>query len=102
MWDVKRTADGLLSVLFQPLDPARDGGIVWHLLVRFFRRGQRLVFAAEDEEDLDAQLDERLVEREVRQLLMGHERERAAHELQRDFRLRIVERIRGKAMQHAR
>src|SRR5204862_8275360 len=57
---------------------------------------------AEDEKDLHAKLDEALEQREVGDLLIGHQQHRPIDEFQRGLRLRIVERIRGEAVQHAR
>ena len=61
-----------------------------------------IVFAAEDEKDLHAKLDEALEQCEVGDLLIGHQQHRPIDEFQRGLGLRIVERIRGEAVQHAR
>src|SRR5215212_9605404 len=73
----------LNSLLLELRDPLRDAGIVGEFLARLFERDHRVVVAAEDEQDLHAQLREGLVEREVGGVLVRQQRQTAAHELQR-------------------
>src|SRR5207248_11263000 len=72
------------------------------LLARRFERKEGVGFAAEDEEDLHAKLDERLIEGEVGERLQLEKRRSAVDELQRHFGLGVVERIGGEAVEHAR
>src|ERR1041385_9405336 len=86
----------------ESFDPFGNRRIIRELLARFLQRRERVGVAPEDEEDLDAQLDEVLVEREVGHLLRREQGERAVDEFQRGVRLGVVERVGSEAVQHAR
>src|SRR5688500_7464952 len=73
----------------QLLDPLRDRRVVREVLARFFEAGEGVVVAAEDEENLDAELDEALVEAVVDGRVGGEKGEGAVDELQRDLGLRV-------------
>src|SRR5256885_14529158 len=88
--------------LIQFLDPSCDRRIVGKFLARFFERDERVALFAEDEKNLHAKLDERLIQREVGERIVREKRQRAIDELQRHLRLRVVERVGGEAVEHAR
>ena len=72
------------------------------MFARGFDRSERVGVAAEDEEDLDAELDKRLVQREVGHFLPQDQRQRPIEELESDLGLRLVQGVGGEAVQHPR
>src|SRR5437868_2119163 len=100
--DVEPLRFSARSTLIQFLDPSCDRRIVGKLLARFFERDEGVALFAEDEKNLHAKLDERLIQREVGERIVREKRQRAIDEFQRHLRLRVVEGVGGEAVEHAR